>query len=546
MDDISPTFGLERTFSFNQEDEVASQVSNEEEEVDPEEVVDPDPDNISVVSQTSSVNSNNTMSGTTPQVGTIIVVGGEEINVDDTISPTDVKTVVLFPKAKRESMSEEKRNDFLDKVTRTKLTKFDLMSLTLSDEDKLDDTCSIGILVQKMRNHLQKYDCIDVFNIVAVDKADKAKVSADIVNLFEHYSVTTEKMVAESNRWYKTYTVPNYYRENLQITLDFLENNCTESLWEKVIETHDEFDAAERGGPLAFLIMMRMLQSHTDAAVQYLLNSVKNLKITAYEGENVSKVVSLIRGATRRLKSVLTNLPEEYPQWVLYVMQTSTVPSFNQSFAHLQQTVEVVEPLLKDQVKPIYPSVEIMLRMAEKRYLDLASTNEWTGVGNKASPSSFFTKEGERKLVCWNCGGTGHSVKECTKPLNQDNIEKRRVAFNEERKKNKKGKEGKDGKKGNGGRRNNKWAPPQPSEKNRRTINGKPMYWHAKTERWVDDRKAGQTPGANAAMPGTVSQPPPPSPPAPVTNPNPGRDLAVSNATHQINVAVQGLMNAYS
>lgn len=181
MDDISPTFGVERTFSFNQEDEVASQVANEEEDLVPnsDDSSEDSQSNHSVVSVNSSVESvstNSTMSGsgggtTTPaQVGKVIIVGGEEINIDDTVSPKDVKVVILFPKAKRESMSEEKRNDFLDKVTRTKLTKFDLMSLTLSDEDKLDDTYSLGVLVTKMRNHLQKYDCIDVFNIVTVDK----------------------------------------------------------------------------------------------------------------------------------------------------------------------------------------------------------------------------------------------------------------------------------------------------------------------------------------------------------------------------------------
>lgn len=326
--------------------------------------------------------------------------------------------------------------------------------------------------------------------------------------------------------------------------MDFLENNSTEALWEKVIESHDEFPAAERGGPLAFVIMMRLLQSHTDAAVQYMLNSVKNLKISAFEGENVGKVVSLIRGATCRLKSVMPNLPEEYPRWVLMVMQSSTVPAFNQSFAHLQQTVEIVDPLMNNQVKPNYPPIENMLRMAEKRYLDPASTNEWTGVGNKASPSSFFTKDGGNKVVCWNCGANGHSVKECTKPMNQDAINKRREAFNEEKKKrNKDG--NKDKKKDNGGRKA-KWAPPQPHEKNRRVINGKPMYWYAKTERWVDDKKAGQAPGANAAVPGNPQPPPNPNPPAQPTNPNPNRDLAVSNATHQINVAVQGLMSAFS
>jgi hypothetical protein len=68
-----------------------------------------------------------------------------------------------------------------------------------------------------------------------------------------------------------------------QLSLEYFENNCTEALWEKVVEIHDEYPAKQRGGLLAFIIMMKLLQSHTDSAAQYLINSVKNLKISSYE-----------------------------------------------------------------------------------------------------------------------------------------------------------------------------------------------------------------------------------------------------------------------
>jgi hypothetical protein len=63
--------------------------------------------------------------------------------------------------------------------------------------------------------------------------------------------------------------------------------------------------------------MIKKLQLDTDNAVQYLINNVKNMKITHYEGENVSRVVSLVRGAYKRLKGVgLNKLPDEFPKWI--------------------------------------------------------------------------------------------------------------------------------------------------------------------------------------------------------------------------------------
>jgi Zinc knuckle len=298
-----------------------------------------------------------------------------------------------------------------------------------------------------------------------------------------------------------------------------------------------------------FSIMMRLLQSHSDNAVQYLINSIKNLKILNYEGENVSKVVSLVRGAYKRLR-MITKVPDEFPQWVLQALQTSTVEPFNESFAHLQRNIEVVETLSSGLAVPKYPQVENMLQVAQKLYLDMVSTNKWSGLTTKANQSSFVAqqgnngsnnKSGPRRLSCWNCGGEGHSLKECTKPVNQAQIDQRKKVFRETNKSQGKGKKGE--------RKNNgKWAPPKSEERNRRVINGKPMYYVHKTKRWEADKRATPSvPGANAA----ANVPTPGQPPV-VSNPNPvstmdanktGKDLAVANYTSQVNLAMQGLAN---
>jgi Zinc knuckle len=71
-----------------------------------------------------------------------------------------------------------------------------------------------------------------------------------------------------------------------------------------------------------------------------------------------------------------------------------------------------------------------------------------------------------KKVSCWNCGGNGHSLKECTKPFNQTLIKQQKKAFREAKK----------GKRKKGDGKNNKWAPPKSEEKNCRVINNKPIY----------------------------------------------------------------------
>jgi Zinc knuckle len=97
------------------------------------------------------------------------------------------------------------------------------------------------------------------------------------------------------------------------------------------------------------------------------------------------------------------------------VMQTSTVSEFNAAFSQLQRTVEVVEPMMSGNLKPTYPSIESMLKSAETLYLEMGTTNTWTGIKTKANQSGFVANhEGPKKTFCWNCGQEGHTLKSCS------------------------------------------------------------------------------------------------------------------------------------
>ena len=270
-------------------------------------------------SLSSSSNSASSESTVTMASANEVNVGGMKIKLSATAQAAQVEATPMFKKTERKALSEDKRNDLFDKATKNVLTKFDLMTLSIKDEDKLDDTYNMHILISKMKAHMIKYDMHDVFTIVNV-KADGMNVESEVKNLFTNYSSITEEEVANSNKWYSTWPEEETFRQDLQLTLQFLENNITERLWDKCIEVYDNYKPEEKGGPLLFIIMMKKLQVDTDAAVEYLQTRVKTMKITNFDGEDVSRVVSLIRGVWKRLKGVgSSKVPSDFPKQILTI-----------------------------------------------------------------------------------------------------------------------------------------------------------------------------------------------------------------------------------
>jgi hypothetical protein len=73
-------------------------------------------------------------------------------------------------------------------------------------------------------------------NIVEQDKTPGSSenlVLTKTYNLFKDYAIVTPDEVAWSNKWYRTWTAEIWFEQNLKLNFDFLENHCSEELWEK-------------------------------------------------------------------------------------------------------------------------------------------------------------------------------------------------------------------------------------------------------------------------------------------------------------------------
>jgi hypothetical protein len=376
------------------------------------------------------------------------------------------------------------------------------------------------------------------------------------------------------------------FSQNLQLTYKHLVHNTEDDLVTKVNETYSEYPTAERGGPLFFKIMMDKLQNNSEDAATYLISVVKNLKITDYDGENVDNVVSLVRGAHKRLLNLKSRtqkslLPDDFAETLLQVFQTSSVPEFNTLFAHEKTQLELTE--LRTGEKK-YPAISDILSFATAKYRKLYATGEWTGVNNKLNETGFIAafnaalvttnlKTGNPnqrlKTLCFNCGGA-HPLSACTEARDETRIAANKKKFWAKVKEARSGGGGSNGgnqgggggNRGRGGNRKPfKWAPPTDAERksgNHRMIDGKDHYYDFSTKRWQLTKKerdklaAGTDPKATANV-ATTTTPVYPSSTAnanvvtaPQANSLEARELAVANAARQIEMSLRGLVSQFN
>jgi hypothetical protein len=329
------------------------------------------------------------------------------------------------------------------------------------------------------------------------------------------------------------------------------------------MEVYNTYDAAEKGGPLMFIIMMKKLQVDTDAAVQYLQTSVKQMKITNFDGEDVSRVVSLIRGAHRRLQGVGANkVPVDFSKQITAVLQTSTVPEFNDMFSYLNNMKEVEQRMNPD--VDHWPKPDVILDMAESKYLELHHIDKWTGVTTKANQSVFKASHGKvpPTYKCFNCNGN-HLLTLCPVIKDEARIEKNKAAF---KKAKQEARANKNSNSPNGGAASNtttndrkvKFKAPIAGESLRRLIDGQWYKYLTKRKRWVKERQ-GATPGATPTAAAASTAPTTPAVPVVQTPAVPSsaistittdttrtavREAALQNAAHMVNVAMRGMVDA--
>lgn len=409
-----------------------------------------------------------------------------------------------------------------------------------------------------MKAHFKKYNLGNVFTIVKPDPDPK---DFKTVNLYEHYGTVTANKVAASNEWHATMTENlhnNWFVQNLKLTKEWFSNNSEEDLTTKVYETHLTYPITQQGRPLIFKLVMDTLQNNTADAAMCLINVVKNLKITDYDGKDVTKVVSLMRSMVCCLSNLTDEngksaLPEDFADTLLDVFKTSSVDEFTQLFTHYANMTKIAD--FQSGTKSKCPSIETLLTFAETQCCHLYSTDQWSGVVTKVQETAFVSSGDAKSNTCFNCGGN-HVLNDCPKPQNEARVKANKKIFydNKKRSNNRSGHSGR-GAGGGGGCKKSKWSPPTEDEKKNwscRNIDGKPHYCHFKTKRCklVDkpDIEGPPVTGANVAGTGGNGFPPPHGSD---NNANPGntgglpaaKQVAIANTAKTMEECFRGLLS---
>jgi hypothetical protein len=494
-----------------------------------------------------------------------VVVNGLEFDFEPAPKTLQQVQVAIYSKEARALMDFKEKTELFERATSKKLQpKFKMMNLKIDDPDKLDDTYNLASAIDKMKENHVKYDLHDVFTIVMMDPLDPYSV-LKTVDLYTDYGSIEVSDVASSNRFYATMLRDpnNALNENLKVTLEYLVNNTDENLVLKINETYLSYPIEERGGPLFFKLLMDLLQNNSAEAAEYLVNVVKNLKISSFDGENILKVVSLIRGAVKGLSNLKdatgqSALPKDLANHLLDVFQTSSVDDFNSLFKHFRLQSQIAT--FRSKSSSGTPSIDEILHFAETQYHLMKSTGKWTGVDAKVNATVFLSAlqaantTGTKVTICFNCGGS-HSFQDCPKPKDKIRIKANRKIFKDQRKQT--------AAKGVSPPVPGTTAPPKPStgkyspptdtekqNKSRRLIDGKEHYYHYKTKRWNLVKVSPSPSTVTPAPPTTFAQmatstDTPSGTITPVIS-NQTRDVAVANATRQLEMTFRGLLNQLS
>ena len=398
------------------------------------------------------------------------------MNITDLIgrSPIDARTVEDVQSA-GVSVRKDKRDE-LSASDRLKLSKAaregggDKFSFFVTDGTASNDFKSIYDLqmqVDALITSLTLYDMVDVFQVLTVDKVhelelctvalntananlaeadiddatevsaatslvleaeDKlAKIQLNPKNLLTDYKDVSVEDVRATNSYYSRWGA-DYVVENLQWSEDRCLGTCEVALKSKVREGLTGVPSMEKGGPLAFKMMLEVVMDVEDSSLRSMTDRIKTVRMKDIPGENIGTIASYLKGVILLLDNC-NSLPTD----VLGLLNDVMTSAESKVFCEYMQSIYFAH---KRKIKEITPREYV--EFAEKEYRSLYRDNKWNAV--KIDPeSSFYTGDREprggrgnggrggrgnggrghnrwEKCECHNCGKLGHIKRNCWLP----------------------------------------------------------------------------------------------------------------------------------
>ena len=164
--------------------------------------------------------------------------------------------------------------------------------------DHFESIYSIVTRFDDLQDSLRVNDMLDVFCIASEynDDGSGPTRSAVEIDLFHDIKSTDIGLVKLANQYFMEWG-DDFHGENIVWSGEKILNSCDEGLRDKLIESTRGWDAMHKGGPTYLKLLMGLIVATSEKSLRSLLDKVAKLKLQDFNGEDVNKAVSFLRGA---------------------------------------------------------------------------------------------------------------------------------------------------------------------------------------------------------------------------------------------------------
>jgi len=281
--------------------------------------------------------------------------------------------------------------------------------------------------------------------------------------------------VKQNIHTYNSYA-PDHVIEDSNIVAEYLENCCNDTLKAKIDEKISKYPKAKRGGVVFYFHLMELIFPSLDGAIRTLFTRLNSMKISDFDGENVTKCVTHVCGAVDLLTQNRA-LPHDFDRTLFAIFKYSSTATFNDEVIGISFSCKHGGPY---KTKPIDDIIDVI----EQTYIDLVASCKWMATNHKVEKESTFVGVIDHsKSTCWNCGEIGHAISDCSKTKDKAAIKKRCEEFFNKRNK---------GKSSGGSVSSDRPAiskiPPKEGEANERAVGKRKIFWCGTCQCWTNHK----------------------------------------------------------
>ena len=258
-------------------------------------------------------------------------------------------------------------------------SKFSMVKNDALEAEQLESVYDLAMRVTQLKKFVHKMGLGAVFLVYTLD-SDGKQIPDTGKCLFDDYSTPTLDDVKKSTRSLHEWDADHVlWADTLALTL--VTNSCDPELQERIEERLMNVAEEDIGGATSFKIAMECITSMSHTVSMSLSIHVSNMTLKQFPGEDVTKAISVLRGAIQRLK-MSHMLPPHMPLILFRIFQSSSCVGFTNFFAALYAREEA-DAMISGQSKRL--ESEQLFRIAEHQYRTMLEDGTWSVVPTKGS-----------------------------------------------------------------------------------------------------------------------------------------------------------------